>query len=260
MITFGWNGQEFCRDHPVSASSFGFRFGYSFFETFRVLDGKIYELEGHQTLLRHNCQKARVPWKLAFSGIPEALLEQLKKRTGMLRQYISLVAPDQGSQCHWIFEDRLPHWEEQREKGLSLVLADAPYQAAFPGSKSGNYLFNFRAHQSARESGADECLLWNVEKNIISASMGNFLYSDGKNWFTPPVTDGARPGIIRALLLKAGLIQEKSCTVEDLSHLSAAILTNSWMGAVPVRQIKEISLPAPRLSVPILQFVDKNYG
>ncbi len=101
--------------------------------------------------------------------------------------------------------------------------------------KSLNYLDNLIARQEALAHGADEALLLNTAGHLAEASSANlFVVTDGI-LHTPSLTDGALPGITRAVVLEVaaelGLpAAETSLTPLDLARADEAFLTNSLMG------------------------------
>ncbi len=71
--------------------------------------------------------------------------------------------------------------------------------------KSLNYLDSIIARQEAEAAGADDALLCNTAGRIAEATAANVFVRHGRAWTTPPVADGALPGIARALLLEFGV-------------------------------------------------------
>jgi branched-chain amino acid aminotransferase len=93
--------------------------------------------------------------------------------------------------------------------------------------KSLNYLDGILARMEATAAGADDALLLNTRGRVAEATAANiFLHVDG-NWITPPVQDGALPGIGRALLLERGVATELCVSPETLRRCDAALLVNS---------------------------------
>ncbi|TCT03294.1 aminotransferase class IV [Aquabacter spiritensis] len=92
--------------------------------------------------------------------------------------------------------------------------------------KSLNYLDNILARQEAERRGAHDALLLNTQGQIAESSMATlFVVRDGA-LLTPPVSDGALPGILRAELLQAGAI-ERSLRPEDVAAADEIFLTTS---------------------------------
>ena len=97
------------------------------------------------------------------------------------------------------------------------------------------------ARQEAFDAGADDALLLNTRGDLAEATASNiFLFIDGF-WVTPPVEDGALPGIARALVLEAGRAREATITRADWQRAEAGFLTNS-LGRRPIAWIGRAAL------------------
>ncbi len=93
--------------------------------------------------------------------------------------------------------------------------------------KSLNYLDSIVARREAATAGADEAILLNTAGVVAEATAANLFVLHNTAWTTPPVSDGALPGITRALLLEAGFATEASLTPERLATAGAAFLSSS---------------------------------
>jgi branched-chain amino acid aminotransferase len=93
--------------------------------------------------------------------------------------------------------------------------------------KSLGYGDGILARLEAARAGADDALLLNTRGTIAEATAASlFLRRDGR-WLTPPVADGALPGIARGLLLEAGFAEERSLAESDLDGAESVFLANS---------------------------------
>ena len=95
------------------------------------------------------------------------------------------------------------------------------------GIKSTGTLDGILAAREAAKRGADDALLLNGAGNLAEATAANlFLVIDG-NAVTPPVDDGAMPGVMRADVIRGLNAAERTLGPADLSSASEAFLTNS---------------------------------
>ena len=102
--------------------------------------------------------------------------------------------------------------------------------------KSLNFLDGIVAAGEAAEKGADDALLLNTQGNLAEATAANlFLVVDGEA-VTPPVDDGALPGVMRADVIRDLGAAEKTLAPADLAQASEAFLTN----ALGVRALVEV--------------------
>ena len=93
--------------------------------------------------------------------------------------------------------------------------------------KSLNYLDGILARREAAALLADEAILLNTQGRVAEACAANlFVVVDGAV-LTPPIDDGALPGIARAMLLESGLAAERAITAEDVRGAKAAFVTSS---------------------------------
>ncbi len=89
------------------------------------------------------------------------------------------------------------------------------------------------AAKEAFKRGCDEALLLNTAGNLAEGTAANlFLVIDGRA-VTPPVHDGALPGVMRADVIKALAAAERTLSPADLASASEAFLTNS-LGIKPL--------------------------
>ncbi len=93
--------------------------------------------------------------------------------------------------------------------------------------KSLCYGDNLLARMEAVKRGADDALLLNGRSNLACATAANVLVYQNERWCTPPVSDGALPGVARARLLSARAISEASIDAGCLSALPPILLCNS---------------------------------
>ncbi|MBU6448667.1 MAG: aminotransferase class IV [Rhodospirillales bacterium] len=109
--------------------------------------------------------------------------------------------------------------------------------------KTLNYLPNILARLEAQERGADEAIMLNRAGMVAGASIGNVLVRVGGLWLTPPIADGALPGIRRAKLLAAGLVREAPIDQDTLQKASALCISNV-LALRPVIALEDAALPA----------------
>jgi branched-chain amino acid aminotransferase len=93
--------------------------------------------------------------------------------------------------------------------------------------KSVNYLANIIACQEAAAEGADDAIILNRQGNLAETATSNIFLIIGDEIITPPVADGALPGIARAALLSAFAIRQASLTIANLAAAQAGCLSNS---------------------------------
>ena len=105
--------------------------------------------------------------------------------------------------------------------------------------KSLAYLDNLLARREAAQAGADEGLMCNGGGALACASAANLFMVEEGILLTPPIADGALPGVTRAVVLGlaggAGIaVEETSIAPLRLGRAAEAFLTNSLIGVRPL--------------------------
>ncbi|WP_296652354.1 aminodeoxychorismate synthase component I [Paraburkholderia sp.] len=96
-----------------------------------------------------------------------------------------------------------------------------------------------RAWHEAEAHGAFDMLFFNERGELTEGGRSNvFLKLDGK-WWTPPLSSGVLPGVMRGVLLDDVSVaaKERVLTREDVANAEALMLTNALRGVVPARLV-----------------------
>lgn len=93
--------------------------------------------------------------------------------------------------------------------------------------KSTNYLDAIMAACEADAVGADDAIMLNTRDLVAEATAANVFCRFGDDLVTPPVSDGALPGIMRACVMTVEGAVERSLSVTDLKHADEILLTSS---------------------------------
>ena len=98
----------------------------------------------------------------------------------------------------------------------------------------------FLTHKTSRREAYDrameeipggcEPVMFNTSGNVTESAIANIVYQMDGNLFTPPLTDGLLPGVLRDELLDQGVITERTLPVVDLKSVEAFWLINSLRG------------------------------
>lgn len=82
--------------------------------------------------------------------------------------------------------------------------------------------------------GCFDTLLHNAQDELTEFTIGNVAVKLGGQWFTPPLSAGLLPGVMRASLLAEGRLTERRLTLDDLPRAEGLALLNSVRGWVEV--------------------------
>ncbi|WP_116136638.1 aminodeoxychorismate synthase component I [Trinickia diaoshuihuensis] len=94
-----------------------------------------------------------------------------------------------------------------------------------------------RAWRLAETFGAFDALFFNERGELTEGGRSNvFVKLDGR-WYTPPLSAGLLPGIMRQVLLEDAAMgaRERTLTQADLQSAQAVIVCNALRGALPAR-------------------------
>ena len=268
MNIISWLNGEFHDDtNLIDIGDRGFLLGDGLFETMLVIDGVPVFLSAHLARMRAGAAALGIDVVLDQKTIAAAIKKLAATNLG---------ARDKASA-------RLTLTRGSGERGLSvlkasssptLLLTLSAYSAPPVGSpvaliiskhcrsersissahKTLNYLDNVLARAEADANGAGDALMLNSAGRVACATAANFfiIRADG-TVVTPPVSEGALPGIVRGILLSAGVsigcnVNERAIELGDIDD-SLVFLTNSLSGIMPA------SLPGKSSPLPNAQHV-----
>jgi len=233
----------------IAVSDRGLLLADGLFETMAVHRGKVFDLDAHLSRLAAGLALLKFAAAVDLGKLRAAIVDYAA--TGGMVQAVLRLTVTRGAGPRGLLPPEAP------APTLLMTLSPMPPAAAAPLSlqvctgtrrnelsplsriKALPYLDNVLALQEARGHGADDALLLNTQGRIACASAANvFAIRDGR-LETPPVSDGALPGTMRALVLalapKLGLAPaEAPLGIEDLAGADEVFLTNSTRRVMPV--------------------------
>jgi len=107
--------------------------------------------------------------------------------------------------------------------------------------KTTNCLDGILAAQEAAQQKADDALLLSTAGNLAEAAVANlFLVLDGRT-VTPPIEDGALPGVMRAAVIEALGAVEQTLAPDALENASEAFLTSA-LGIRPLIEVDGVAI------------------
>lgn len=86
-------------------------------------------------------------------------------------------------------------------------------------------------------TGADEALFLNAKDELCEGSFTSLFIETNGQLFTPPLSAGILPGILRAELIETGRAIDKALTIDDLLSAEKIYLGNSLRGLIPASLI-----------------------
>ncbi|MGB8842852.1 MAG: aminotransferase class IV [Aliidongia sp.] len=241
----------------LDPSDRGFTLGDGLFETICYTDGRARHLARHLARLRRAAEYLAIPldWDdQAIEAGLEAVVAAAHLPTAAIRITLSRGPAPRGL---------LP----PAVATPTLVITAGPLAPAAPPAraiiatvtrrnqasplarmKTLNGLDNILARREALERGADDAILLKVRGDVAEASVANlFILADGV-LKTPPIEDGALPGIARGVLIERCGAIEATLRPADLLNAGAVFLSNSlglrMVASIDGAMIGDGNLPA----------------
>ncbi len=235
----------------------GMLLGDGVFETIRCERGQILFHVAHFSRLARSARILEIAWNMApndLLSICHQILDANNLETARLRVTLSrgemgpspLIGSNQTAPTLIVHASgfNAEIFDQQREHGYTAQINKFPINHHSPLAqvKSTSYQEHLLARHYAQRDNYDEAILLNTDGLLAECSMSNlFIVRDG-TVYTPPVEDGALPGILR---LKINLIcnrleipyKEEHLTVEDLHGSDEAFITNSLMEVMPLTKV-----------------------
>jgi branched-chain amino acid aminotransferase len=243
-------------DAVIPALDRGFLYGDSIYEATRTFDKKIFHWDFHLERLYKSAEKINLKityQKEELTKLIQDIVDIHPAKNVSLRIQLSRGTNKKiglsKSQCLdknnvIIFADELkPNPEWWIQKGLSLTSFTLHTQKTGSLAKSGSYLENMLAYDSALENGFHDSILLNKEGHVLEGTTSNIWFIDQENRLcTPDIELGLLDGITRRVLFKIFKenkmdVIEGSFTINDLLKAREVFITSSSRFIVPVTSI-----------------------
>lgn len=240
------NGRFVPAEEPaVRPDDAGVLFGRGVYDTFRARDGHVFRLEAHVARMAAGARLVGIAMPALDAA---AVVRELCKRNGLddTRVRTTVTAGPPGGDATLIVQSRAAgdYPDELYERGMSAFISPVRRNETSPlaGVKSLNCLDNIMSREWAQAQGADTALLLNSKGLLAEASTANLLVVRDAGLVTPPVRDGALPGVTRRAVLdlarEAGMrAEERSVEKEELFEADEAFLTGAVMGVMPLVRV-----------------------
>ncbi len=217
----------------ISPGDRGFTLGDGLFETLAVRGGTIARLEAHLARLAAGAQVLALPLP-AFDlpRIAAALLHANAWTDAVLRLTLTrgtgprgVLPPAQPSPTLLVTAAPLPP-PVGPARLVTATVTRRNEHSPLSRIKSLNYLDNILARQEAHGLGADDAVILNTQGRVAESTIANIFLVVAGALVTPPVSEGALPGVMRADVLAHGA-RERPITGDDLRSASEIFLTSS---------------------------------
>ena len=134
--------------------------------------------------------------------------------------------------------------DARRAAGFTCAFSEVRRNETSPlvAMKTLNYGDCILQKRAAAARGIDEPLFLNTKDQVAEGATSNIFAVIQGEVVTPPVSCGLLPGVMRNFVLRVTGAKERPLTFEELMQADEVFLTNSLMGAIPVRSIDSQSI------------------
>ena len=248
-----WNREIVALDDvAIRPNDRGFTLGDGLFETLYWTGTAIRFFDDHMSRLSHGAEVLGIPLPFDVAAIEAGLLElgsQSSQAPGAIRLTLTrgvgargLKLPMQASPM--MLASFSPVEAAYPPLSLASVEVARPWGAPSSRFKTLSYVDHVFALAMAQANGADDGLMRGRDNHIACATSANLIVCHKGHLLTPPVSDGALPGIVRGRLLGAGLIEEAVIDDQTLARCTSACLTNALIGVRGVHRLNGRDLEA----------------
>ena len=233
----------------ISPNNRSFRYGDGFFETMKVINGRIVldSLHFERLFSSLDTMMFDTPKLLTAAVLKEQVIALAKKNKHLASGRVRLTV-FRGDGGLYDAPDNHPNyliqtWEMNpanhllNENGLVIDVFKDSRKACdrFSHLKSNNYLCYVMAALWAKQRKLNDALVLNSHGRITDATIANVFIVNNGILQTPALTEGCVEGTMRRYLLqcvsKEGMrVQEKPITADELAGASEIFLTNAGYG------------------------------
>jgi len=244
MHTFLWlNGNiRPASETHIAPTDAGFLLGDGLFETMRIYDGRILDLDRHLDRLARSAEVFRLappPEDTIAAGLA-ALIERNGCTDGVCRLTVTrgprppaLGVPHVTTTTVLAYTAPLPR-HAAADEPVTLATSTVRLDPGSPlaGHKTTSYLPFLWARQEALDHGADEAILLNSAGFVAECATANVFAVRSGRVATPPLTAGCLPGVVRGVVLNLCVdldvpAEERDLTLDDLHQADEVLITNS---------------------------------
>jgi branched-chain amino acid aminotransferase len=247
----------------VSVEDRGFLYGDAAFETCRAYGGAVFEWDTHLKRLERTC---------GTLGMPDAVPDDLHDRIDATLSANDLAdAYVRVSVTRGVQPGKLTPADDVEPSVVIIVKAlprggvdgedvwDGPAdvrtverrripEAAMPAdAKTHNYLDGILARLELRGTGADECLVRDVDGAVAEGATSNVFFVDGGTLKTPSLAGPILPGVTRAVVLELAAdrgipVETGTYDVEAVRAADEAFLTNTTWEVRPAAAVDGVAV------------------
>jgi len=225
----------------------GLAYGEACFETFRVINGRVFDWPGHW----HRLAGGLAEYGLLLPvGLDEEILFACLREAAKAGPDTLVRLTVSGGESVWgltaradapaVYIQCMPYTKNPAPAFLRLESWPFPLKL-----KTAKFTADYAETLRALHGAADMHVLFEQGGQLLATATANILlYRDGC-WFTPSAEAGVLPGRVRDLLVRHGLVTEQPCPLSWLADCEAAAVCNSGLFIQPVAYIAGVNREEP---------------
>lgn len=249
------------KDAKISVFDRGFLFGDSVYETIRTYRAKIFLADRHLRRLQNSASMLRLDLPLSLAQI-EKELNRTVEAAGNPESYVRLIVTRGEGKIGLDIQlskrstyvilvnplEELP--AEYFERGVPVAIVSTrrnDRSSLSPLMKSSNLLNNILAYSEAKEEGAFEGILCNLNGYITEGTGSNLFVVHENRLITPPLEAGLLEGVTRGLVMELARnerieCEERNITPVQLLECQECFITSTTKAILPVSKINHTEL------------------
>ena len=143
--------------------------------------------------------------------------------------------------CFWMESFSITHheYEELTEPARVNFRSETVHGSVH---KQFPYDDRFEILESAKDEGFDDSILFNGKNEVTETAVCNLVLRIGDQWFTPPITSGLLPGVVRGIAIEECGVKVRPIHVSEIADVESAFLLSSLRLAQPISHIGEMKL------------------
>jgi branched-chain amino acid aminotransferase len=244
------------KDAVISVFDHGFLYGDGIYETLRVYDGVVFNLDEHLKRLFRSASLIGLSIPLDINHLKIAIYETLianALRNAYVRLTISRgkgavgLDPDLCPEPTIVIftQDFKAYPKEYYKNGLHLIIPETRRnhrKAVNPQIKSLNFLNNILAKVEAKKANAHEAIMLNVYGNLTEGTISNIFFFKNRELCTPSIECGILDGITRGMIIDLAMresiqVHEGRFREKDIYSAEEVFITNTSMEVMPVSKV-----------------------
>lgn len=220
----------------------GLAYGEACFETFRIIEGHIFDWPGHWQRLALGLSEFGL---LLSPGQNEEVLFACLREAAAVGDDALVRLTISGGESAWgltrradepvVFIQALAYTARQSPQFLRLSTWPFALQ-----KKSAKFVADYAYTLRALHGAADAHVLFEQDGWLLATATANILLYRDHAWWTPPDNVGVLPGRVRDCLIRCGLVKAAPCPVRWLQDCEAFAVCNSGLFIHPVAWIEGV--------------------